>query len=428
MANLEQIASLLNIEVPKALGKKRRSWLQEDNLKDQQRLSSIDYKTDPQSESYRKGINKLDSKLDSTLDSNPKNLDSKLDSLDSTPTNLDSKIDSNSKSKLDSDLGSELDSSILKNNLYLLTGRQLEIFVYILRTCMKIGELQTGAMNTYKIAAETNTTYGTVKDALNKLIKKGLLIRQKGKTSSLGFINLSLSKEVKNLAIQLKLDSKLDGVLDSRLDSEIFSSSSSNINKTTTTKKTVEEINLKKLHQAFEKTPNKQFFGQAQLKTIIEAEKLTPEQIQKSILQFAYGLKNYSDQEPYSNMENPAAILFNHLKNGDVWTEPKYLTDEEDAFKAIYLNMRDSMEKNIEQHFNTWLKENKETKYEYYNKKFSSTSYYSDREYAAEAWKDYSANIWQTERKRLILELVGDNFNSLIDKIEEISSMIKNKK
>lgn len=188
-----------------------------------------------------------------------------------------------------------------------------------------------------------------------------------------------------------------------------------------------ETINLEKLNEAFKKILNKQFFGTTQLKSILEVEKLTPEVIQQSILHFAYGLKYYQDKKPYAEMENPAAVLFNHLKSGDVWNEPKYLTDDELSFKTLYLNVRNNIQNNVKQYFFKWLDENRETKFEYYRRKVPSTHFYSNNEYADLAWKDYLPNVWAAERKKAILELIGNDFSNLVDKIEEILAIEQNK-
>ena len=97
------------------------------------------------------------------------------------------------------------------------------------------------------------------------------------------------------------------------------------------------------LQNSFGKIQSKQtqFFGKAQLKSIFRetSDSFSSHDIQNSINCFAYGLTHHSDEEPYKSMSNPAAVLFNHLKNGDPWIENKYISPKGHYHCPIHLEI-----------------------------------------------------------------------------------------
>jgi hypothetical protein len=176
---------------------------------------------------------------------------------------------------------------------------------------------------------------------------------------------------------------------------------------------TLKDLNLK----------SPQFFGKAQLKIIYMSagNKLTSFDVQRSIKLFAYGLKHYHNQPPYINMNSPAAILLETLKNGDEWVENRYLTDEEMALYKVYINLKKRIDDDLNRYFYRWLNIDKDKKFKFYKSKMGSTDYFDDRVFEEKAKKDFIDNIWPEEKKSAIIDILGLVDESVLNRFELIS-------
>lgn len=186
------------------------------------------------------------------------------------------------------------------------------------------------------------------------------------------------------------------------------------------------KINLLTIQSALDglSFKNKQFFGHTELKKIYQNahDKLTAQQIEKSLNEFAYGLQNYINEEPYVSMKNPGSIIFKRLSNGDTWVEGRFLTPVEQNLKCIYVNISNKLEVELDKYFHAWLNENKNEKYEYYRNTIPSTHYYSDREFIELAREDYQNNIWPHHKITLITDYMGTENKNLIEKLVQIET------
>ena len=183
-----------------------------------------------------------------------------------------------------------------------------------------------------------------------------------------------------------------------------------------------ENIDLTELQEAFKtlKTKKQQDFGKTQLKAIYLNTKLSASDIQKSISKFAYGVRYLSNKEPYSNMKNPAALLFDKLKNNDRWDDNRYLTEKENILFSVYKNLAIQIDQDIDHYFKKWKEIDRSKKFEHYKNKQSSTHFYDERVFSEKAWIDYSTNIWPEEKKIILAQMSGISDEITITKFAHI--------
>ena len=117
-------------------------------------------------------------------------------------------------------------------------------------------------------------------------------------------------------------------------------------------------------------------------------------------------------------MQNPAAILFETLKNGDKWQEKKFLSIEEDTIYKIYVNLVKKFNEEVKSHFKKWIAIDREIKFDSYKSTMGSTQFYNDRVFEEKAWEDFEKNIWSNERDKMILDIIGVSNKVVVDKIK----------
>jgi hypothetical protein len=324
----------------------------------------------------------------------------------------------------------------LNQSLSLLTGLQRKIIISLYKSTRINGGRVTQPMSREHLANLANLNKNSVKTTIARLKKKLLITLHECKDGRGGWARYEISKDLYSDINHHHSLSVLDTNIEERAhkrytehDTEHDTtslSSSSNINKSTTTNELPNEwksINLDCLKQAFLITGLKaQFFGMSQLKTIYFSSEnsLTANQVMESINHFSYGLINFSKEEPYSTMKNPGAILLKQLKNGDAWEEPKYLTESENALFEIYKNhsLIIEQEKNI--CFKSWLNTDRETKYAFYQSKISSTQFYDNKVFIEKAKKDFDENVWKSHKMEKALVILGEKNKNLLKRFEKI--------
>lgn len=92
----------------------------------------------------------------------------------------------------------------LKFILSRLPNLQWKLFYYVLEKCLYRKNLTSGKISTKDMARVIKCSYGTAKMILNRLIKKHLIIRLKGKTSFYGYVSLALPEQVKMIGLEIK--------------------------------------------------------------------------------------------------------------------------------------------------------------------------------------------------------------------------------
>ena len=320
----------------------------------------------------------------------------------------------------------KLNNSFIYTNLSGIPKRLVDVIFSI---CQEHMSKETPPITFQTLVYLCNAKKNSVKVARKRLKEKKILFTKKsketpngGRVSSVIYIlsDEVISDIIRNRKIK---ESTEQGT---KIGYNDLSSSYKLNNKNTTTNidDSWKKIKLENIRMAFGqmKILRKQFFGRTQLNVIYKQSGtiLSAQQVQESIDHFAFGLRHLIHKQPYSMMKNPGAILVEHLKNGDAWQEPNYLTPEQEQMIGIYKNIRKKIIEDMKIYFIKWLETDKEEKYKYYQSKLSSTSYYSDQIFKEMAYEDYTKNHWKSECLNKISTLLGEDHKKTLDKIENI--------
>ncbi|WP_131795885.1 hypothetical protein [Fluoribacter gormanii] len=300
--------------------------------------------------------------LDNSIDSNKKSIRYSLD------INLDNNEiatlanESEKKAKLlphklsienqnipDLTMQNVVDDSLipLEQEIISLSGKQKIIFDIVIDICSARNSLSTGPVQTASLASIAQTTTGTIKTMLIRLIQKQLLIRYPGKNAKGGYVNLGITSTILDLVNSLKTSNKhnifaSDIILSNRYQKDIsqehISSSNYNIITTNLNRRLDqippewENINFEPLsHIGFSKTQIKQMIG-----------KNDPTIVQESINHFAFGLEHNPKVKKY---EDPLNVLMGVLRKGQAWVETDYRSAIEIAQQKLLDAKRAEMER-----------------------------------------------------------------------------------
>jgi len=263
-------------------------------------------------------------------------------------------------------LGDGLGDSDFVHIISKLDGYMRKIFSFIVQKCIVNSSLETGAIATRDLAKTVGCTYDSAKTFIKRLIKRNLIIRRKGYSSALGFVNLGLTRHIKNIATQ-SMNDILGGTLGDRSGDTLgdrsgdkISRSSSYIKTTTTTTINTplengwENINYRALEEAIN-------FSESHLRKIIKHGNLTPEEVQNSIYHFAHDLQ-YNNK--ISKIRGDANAYFLSILREGVYLASSNFEYPEIIRKREYLaNLRkqdeekEKLEKEIEAlEFSNWRK------------------------------------------------------------------------
>jgi len=298
-----------------------------------------------------------------------------------------------------------------------LYGLQKKIAHFFVQSCLQRNQNHTGPVTAETLCKVTGSTKKTIKKIIQRMIEKKLIERIKGKSGKGGFSTYVLDAEFINV-LRLQVNLELDHVA---INSKFIPANIKEFDNNSSLPELWERIDLTSLSEAFKTSniKNKQFFGKTQLKSIYLLNKnLSVEDIQNSITAFAYGLKNHGTEEPYASMVNPAAVLYETLKNGDRWEEKRFLSPEENAIYKVYLHLLKKLNDNMQAHYKAWVDTDRKSKFEYYRSKMGSTQFYSEKIFEEKSFEDYEKNIWPSEREKIILEAIGISDIDLLNKIK----------
>ncbi|HAT8967991.1 TPA: hypothetical protein JBA93_15145 [Legionella pneumophila subsp. pneumophila] len=318
----------------------------------------MDNSTDNIKETTR---NHLDNKIDIN---NISNIQSTLDKF----TKETSEIKNNFKENLEYN-HNEIDfisPSKLEQEIIRLSGKQKLIFDMVIEICSARKCFETGPVQTVTLATLAQTTTGTAKTTIKRLIDKGLIFRHPGKNAKGGYINLGINQLIWEHVKNIKNNNKTsiftsEAILNNRYQKDInpddISSSIYNINTTTLTKRHEqipqewEKINFEPLsHIGFSKTQIKQLIG-----------KNEPTIVQESIYHFAFGLEYNQKTKKY---DDPLNVLMGVLRKGQAWIEGDYRSAIEiaqekllESKKAEIERKKDLEEKAFKLAFHEWESE-----------------------------------------------------------------------
>lgn len=256
---------------------------------------------------------------------------------------------------------SGIDSSIRK-----LGGNEQKIFFYFIEICIAKGGLSTGEIPGKTIMSAIGTTKNGMETALKRLVKKGLISREKGKTGKNGLICLALSETIKNEAIKYMHTYQSEQAFNNQgsirvqtqhinrahlgFNNPIYSSSNKN-NITTALPDEWKKINYSPLESIG--------FTEQHLMDIFTASIFDAPIVQESIYHFAFGL----EEGRHKQYDDPLKVFIGRLRKGNAWIESNYESPKDKALKALFERKKAEKEKRdaminelIEIEFPDWRK------------------------------------------------------------------------
>ena len=210
-----------------------------------------------------------------------------------------------------------------------LTGHQKKIFVFIVERCMSRGLLVSGVINGEALIDLTGTTIKMIKTSIQRLVGKGLIIREKGKTGRGGFYLFRITEIVRNALIEYKRMVGYGSQLEIKEESiGIIAAPLNNL-----------DVNKRKADfppewDAINILPLENIgFNKSHLKDIYEPNMCDPTMVQESIMHFAYGLE--FENNKYKQYGDLLTVFIGRLRKGKPWYEASYRSPQEIAQQQI---------------------------------------------------------------------------------------------
>jgi hypothetical protein len=245
-------------------------------------------------------------------------------------------------------LGFNEDSSGIDKLIKKLGGNEQKIFFYVIEICIAKGSLSTGEIPGKIMMNAIATTRNGMETALKRLRKKGLILREKGKTGKNGLIKITILDTVKSEAIKYMHSYQFEqeilnrGVIGVQINQpnrvhlglKNFTYSSS-YNKDTTTALPEEwkKINFVPLESIG--------FSEQHLLDIYLANCCDPTVIQESIYHFAFGLA----EGRHKQYDSPLKVFIGRLRKGNAWIESNYESPREKALRELITRKKAEKEK-----------------------------------------------------------------------------------
>ncbi len=212
--------------------------------------------------------------------------------------------------------------------------------------CSSKNLLETGPLETSKIANHIDTPVASVKTSIKRLIDKGFIFRNTGRRARGGFVNFYLQQEILDIVSEQKKffidhSSQLNSFNPFReqLENNLsYISSNNKINTITKSKEVIPEewnnVDYESLHRIG--------FSKTQIMQLID--KADPNIVQESINHFAFGLENNQKLKKY---DDPLNVLMGVLRKGQAWFEKDYRSPKEIAqLKLIEIKKAEIERKN----------------------------------------------------------------------------------
>jgi len=244
----------------------------------------------------------------------------------------------------------------LVSSIKSLSGLQEKFFYLILEYCNLNNDLQTSQLKTAKISSFIGCTYRCTKITIERIVKKNLVKRLKGKGSIAGYVQFEVLKEIKIIGNRLELQKRnsdndfkkfifetrqqIRQQLDNDSDNNDHSSGSYNIYKTTTEdaqNPNQIQTQVPTEWQNIDIEPlSKIGFSIAHLLQIVAQNKLTPQAMQDSINAFAFDLQENNKAKKINS--DPINFFMGILrKKGEPYAPPSNYESPQDKAMRIYL-------------------------------------------------------------------------------------------
>jgi hypothetical protein len=211
-----------------------------------------------------------------------------------------------------------------------LVGLEKTLTEFIYKECQIARSKVTKALSLEYIEKAINKTKGSIKNTLQHIEKKGVIKRFKFKNGRGGWTQYELPDDIYNEIFQFEIgnkptinwqetDNKVTSKPTSKPAIEVSSSSSLNINKTTTELSAEWEFDL---------TPYAKFkFTKTHLKQIAGVGSVSAEEVRKSLEHFSYDF-DY-DKEAIKKIRDPIRLLMKCWREGNMYRSSTYIDPEE---------------------------------------------------------------------------------------------------
>ena len=227
-------------------------------------------------------------------------------------------------------------------------GLQRKILFFIVGDCVLRGQLTSGPITVEMLKHITYTDTNTVKTALQRVVKKGLILREKGKRGKGGFTNFTISEQIRNAVIDEQRQTNTTNQLVTGWISEkepISTYSSSTLNTTTTKANNIKDENLNSFNgwEKIDIEPLQNIgFTKSHLVQIIQDEKLSMEIVQDSIYAFSFDLEH---NNKIKFLKSPPLNYFmGILRSGKPYAPPANYESPTDKAMRLYLTKKKELD------------------------------------------------------------------------------------
>ena len=236
-----------------------------------------------------------------------------------------------------------------------LTGLQRDIIISLCHECKKTRTKVTEPLTIEYLTASLNRTYDAIKTSIKRLEKKGCIIRVKFKNGRGGWSQYEIPEDIYHDALhcetgykvstnQVQSRYKLGSEPGSELGTTVSSSSSLNINKTTT--ELSDEWN-------FDITPYARFgFTQTQLKQVASLGTITATDVEQSLIEFSYDIDNNALPIIKTTKIN---FLMGLLRSGNTYISEGFKNEQEAMIAEMAKRSADKRKRLSEEKFEAWM-------------------------------------------------------------------------
>jgi predicted transcriptional regulator len=253
-----------------------------------------------------------------------------------------------------------LGQTTIKESFLSLTGLQKEITLYLYENCKLSRDKITSQLTINNIATSCNTSEKSIHKSIQRLEKKGVIIRNKFKCGRGGWTKYEvvdyIFQEILHYETQDKLRTNLGqtwdkpetnlGQTQDKLGTELRTelrtnaSSSSIYNINTTTMDSDDKNQMLDEWLEVDITPLEEFgFTKTHLKQIANQNKLSPEIVQNSIYAYAFDLYENKKGE---KIKDKISYFMGILRKGLPYTPPDNYESEQDKAMRLYLESEKS--------------------------------------------------------------------------------------
>ncbi len=236
----------------------------------------------------------------------------------------------------------------LRDAVQRVYGIQRKILFYIVHECVSSNQLKSGPITMESLKIHANTDIDTAKTALQRLINKCLIQREKGKRGRGGFAIFHITEELKIAVMEEQRLVNFHSQLVIKKDSikePMPSSSSINVYNKTTTELSEEWL--------FDITPYRAFgFTHTQLKQLAQLPSILASSVEQSLIEFRYD--NENNFLPKNIKTGKLNYLMGILRNGGSYTSTAYVDEQQKILNEMARRVEDRQKKLIEDKFLVW--------------------------------------------------------------------------